>query len=390
MQSPSPRDTAPLKLSALTVHVYRVPLERPVATSFGIMRDRAAVLVRLADAEGAIGWGEIWCNFPGVGAEHRARLAVDELGPLVLGRSFAHPAAFYAHLAKASRIMAIQSGERGPFAQATAGLDMAMWDLYAHRLGVPLRQALEPGARGHVGCYASGMDVRQAPAMLEGAARRNYRAFKIKVGYGVAGEMDLVRQAAATVPAGGQLMADANQAWSLDQALAFVRDPHLPQLVWLEEPLAADAPAPEWALLAAESAAPIAAGENMSSDAEFDAAIAARCIRVLQPDAAKWGGLTATLAVARRAQAGGMRYCPHYLGGGVGLMASAHLLAAAGGDGLLEVDTNPNPLRSEIFEPALDAEGRLALPTTPGLGLAPDTAALARWRVATLEAKGAA
>ena len=39
-------------------------------------------------------------------------------------------------------------------------------------------------------------------------------------------------------------------------------------------------------------------------------------------------------------------YCPHFLGGGIGLLASAHALAAVGGDGMLEVDCNPNPLRN--------------------------------------------
>ena len=44
----------------------------------------------------------------------------------------------------------------------------------------------------------------------------------------------------------------------------------------------------------------------------------------------------------------GKTFCPHYLGGGIGLLASAHLLAGVGGDGLLEVDANDNPLRDRF------------------------------------------
>ena len=72
---------------------------------------------------------------------------------------------------------------------------------------------------------------------------------------------------------------------------------------------------------------------------------------VVQPDVAKWGGISGCLPVARRVVAARRRYCPHYLGGGIGLLASAHLLAAVGGDGLLEVDCNPNPLREGLAEP---------------------------------------
>ena len=65
--------TAPLRVERLTVAVYRAPVERPVRTAFGAMTDRPAVIVR-AEGGGATGYGEIWCNFPTCGAEHRARL----------------------------------------------------------------------------------------------------------------------------------------------------------------------------------------------------------------------------------------------------------------------------------------------------------------------------
>jgi L-alanine-DL-glutamate epimerase-like enolase superfamily enzyme len=69
----------------------------------------------------------------------------------------------------------------------------------------------------------------------------------------------------------------------------------------------------------------------------------------------------------------GKRYCPHYLGGRIGLLASAHILAAAGGDGLLELDINPNPLREGLAIPYPGIkDGHLLMPDTPGLGVEPD------------------
>jgi D-galactarolactone cycloisomerase len=72
----APDNGSTLTVERLDVFVFRAPSDPPVQTSFGIMRDRPAVLVRLTDVDGAVGWGEIWCNFPTVGAEHRARMAL--------------------------------------------------------------------------------------------------------------------------------------------------------------------------------------------------------------------------------------------------------------------------------------------------------------------------
>ena len=82
--------------------------------------------------------------------------------------------------------------------------------------------------------------------------------------------------------------------------------------------------------------------------------------------------MSGCLAVARQAVAAGRVYCPHYLGGGIGLLASAHLLAAAGGSGLLEIDTNPNSWRERIVGDRLKLdEGVACLGEAPGLGVDP-------------------
>src|SRR3546814_2737114 len=72
----------------------------------------------------------------------------------------------------------------------------------------------------------------------------------------------------------------------------------------------------------------LAGGENLRGETAFGAAIDAGDLSLIQPDVAKWGGVSGCLAVARRALAAGRVYCPHYLGGGIGLAASAHLRSA--------------------------------------------------------------
>jgi len=104
---------------------------------------------------------------------------------------------------------------------------------------------------------------------------------------------------------------------------------------------------------------------------------------VVQPDIAKWGGLTECSVIARDVVKSGKTFCPHYLGGGIGLLASAHLLAATGGEGLLEVDSNDNPLRDRFCGPVADVrDGTITLDDEPGLGIEPDLASIEQYRTA--------
>jgi L-alanine-DL-glutamate epimerase-like enolase superfamily enzyme len=358
--------------------VLRSPVATPVRTSFGVMHDRPAVFVRVVDADGAQGWGEAWCNFPACGAEHRARLVETVMAPLVAGRKFAGAQDVYGTLTRATRVLAIQSGEYGPMAQAIAGIDLAVWDLCARRAGEPLWRHLG-GARGEVDVYASGINPDAPERIVAERFDDGFRAFKLKVGFGPERDVGNLARLRAQLGPRLPLMVDANQAWTLDEALAIAPTFKQFGLAWLEEPLRADRPWPEWRELARHCPMPLAAGENVTGDEGFDAAIASGALRFLQPDLAKWGGISGCWPIVQRAQAAGLRYFPHYLGGGIGLLASAHMLAAAGGDGMLEIDANPNPLRTEVA-PALvrPQQGRCALADAPGIGELPDLHELAR------------
>jgi D-galactarolactone cycloisomerase len=149
----------------------------------------------------------------------------------------------------------------------------------------------------------------------------------------------------------------------------------------LEEPIRADRPREEWHKLRAEAKMPIAAGENISSVEGFKEALAEDVLGVVQPDIAKWGGLSACAGLARDILKAGKTFCPHYLGGGLGLLASAHVLAGIGGDGWLEVDANDNPLRDLFCGPILNVrEGTVELDEDPGLGIMPDLSYIERYR----------
>jgi L-alanine-DL-glutamate epimerase-like enolase superfamily enzyme len=370
---------SPFTIRRIQAFCYRYPLTTPVVTSFGSMRDRPAIFIRVEDADGQTGWGEVWCNFPSSGAEHRTRLINEMLAPMLAGRAVAHPSEVFEHLSAATSVLALQSGEPGPFAQSIAGIDIALWDLFAKRANAPLWRMLG-GTSGRMRVYASGINPAGSVEQAEAAMRRGHRGFKLKIGFDPGkdrGNLRDLRKLAGDC----FLAADVNQGWGIEQALQLAPPLQQFSLAWLEEPLRADRPWGEWRSLQKRVTIPLAGGENIAGRENFAVALREGVLTVVQPDAAKWGGITGCLAVARDVLASKRHYCPHFLGGGLGLLASAHLLAGSRGGGLLEVDSNDNPLREHFCGAVADIkEGEIVLPETAGLGIEPDVQAIEKYR----------
>lgn len=115
---------------------------------------------------------------------------------------------------------------------------------------------------------------------------------------------------------------------------------------------------------------------------DFIALLNSHAISVMQPDVGKWGGVSGCYAVAQQTLARGILFCPHWLGGGIGLTASLHLKAAVGGAGFVEVDANPNPLRELLAMPSFTLiDGAVLLGQSPGLGVEPDLQATREFMV---------
>ena len=374
-------------LARVEAHVFRTPIQEPVRTSFGTMTERVAVFVRVEDSDGARGWGEIWCNFPNAAAEHRALLFADIVAPRALGKSLDDPVRLWGEIDRALHVLRVQSGDAGALSAAAAGLDLAIHDLRARKRGLPLWRALGGTDSAPVPVYASGLNPGRAAYDTVGRMRAaGYRAFKIKVGFGEETDLGSLRPVAQELQAGERLMVDVNQGWDLRTACAL--SPKLAEfgLGWIEEPLMADRPLSEWTQVAAVAPTQLAAGENLRGAGPFQEMIESGLFGVIQPDAAKWGGHSGCLPVARAALAAGRTYCPHFLGGGIGLLHSLHLLAAVRGPGLLEVDANPNPLREGVLQDLLSVrDGSVSLPGGQGLGLEPDIKPLLNLRSLHIE-----
>jgi L-alanine-DL-glutamate epimerase-like enolase superfamily enzyme len=380
-----------VRIASVDALLLRSPLLTPIKNSFRTLTERFALLIRVRDPEGLEGWGEVWCNYPPHGAAARAQLLEDVVAPIAIAQPAQTPAMHFQEIGRRLRVPALVSGDHGSFEQVRAGLDQALWDLAARRLNVPLWQMLRHCAGLEITeqgpprtrVYASGLGGETAPELAIANAQAGHNAFKLKVGFGAAEDAEICASLRAAIGDEAALMLDANQRWTPAEAVLASRKLMTCNPLWLEEPMPADIGWSEWQTLAREGAIPLAAGENLRSWKSFQEGIAAGCLYAIQPDAGKWGGFTGLLAIARAAFLQTMEknaplFCPHWLGGGVGLLAAQHLAAAVPYDfAWLEVDANVNPLRTEFMPKDWTIQnGTAQLPTGAGLGFEPSAAAL--------------
>jgi L-alanine-DL-glutamate epimerase-like enolase superfamily enzyme len=274
----------------------------------------------------------------------------------------------------------------GATLQAMAAIDLALWDVKGKALGVPVHALLGGARRRELRCYAThplGGDLAETRRFARRLTDAGFSA--VKFGWhplGPDGEEDeaIVRCLREAIGPEVDLLIDGGLAWDVETALERLRRFEPYRLYWLEEPLAAYDFA-GYARLAAEAKTPIAAGELSSSIAELGRLIEARCVDVLQVDVSRVG-LTQAMKVAGLAAAAGIPCVNHSYSYGINLAASLHFAAAIERTSLFEYQATPNEIRDALVPNApRPIKGMLALPMTPGLGIAVDEAALARFAV---------
>ena len=357
-------------------------------SSLGPMPARNGLLVELTTREGATGWGEVWCNFPSRGNVSRLNLFADVICPEVVGKPFSEFSEIRTHLEIKFQRLAIHTGEAGAFWQCISGLDTAAADASARLAGRPLSKFLNGQPSNSVPVYASTPDLSCLDRSVDALVEAGHTAFKLKIGFGTAQDCRTLERFRQIAPADSRLMVDANQNWSLEEAGINIRSIEKFGISFVEEPLLATVPVQAWAAFAAKSKLPIAAGENISSKRMFSEFLEFGGVDVVQPDIAKWGGVSGAMEVGELARDADADCALHYMGTALGLAASVHVMAAMGGAGPVELDANLNPLRTELGDIDLHVrEGFLAVPEGHGIGFTPDPAALDRFSVARFATK---
>jgi L-alanine-DL-glutamate epimerase-like enolase superfamily enzyme len=346
----------------VAVELLQVDLPPPVPRSDAIQSfvTQETPLLRITCDDGSQGTGYSYTI--GSGGSSVIALLRDHLAPRLLGRDPARTESIWRELmfsTHATTVGAITS-------LAMAALDTALWDWRCRRDGEPLWVAAG-GHRRHTPVYTTEggwlhLSTDELVGQTLAARAAGFKGAKLKVGKPHLSE-DLARLGAVrdAVGPGFELMVDANQCFTLSEALR--RAPRYAELgiAWFEEPLPADDLAGH-ARLAAAGGLPVAVGESLYSAAQFAAYVQQGAASILQVDVARVGGITPWLKVAHLAEAFNLAVCPHFL-----MELHVSLCAAVPSAAWLE------------HIPQLDAvadsrvaitDGHAAAPDEPGLGIA--------------------
>jgi L-alanine-DL-glutamate epimerase-like enolase superfamily enzyme len=360
-----------MKIASLDTALYRIELPVPLSDStHGTMTHFELVTVRLRDEDGAEGVGYTYTTGASGAAVHA--LIDQGLRPVLIG-------------ADADLIEALWNkmwwrlhygGRGGSVSLAVSAADIALHDLLARRLGVPLWRLLG-GFDPAVPCYAGGIDLEfTLDALLkqtEDNLGKGFRAIKMKVGRArLSEDAERVKAMRAHLGADFPLMADANMRWTVDESIRAARAFRDSNLTWLEEPTIPDDIAGHTRIVR-EGGVPIATGENLHTLHEFTQMISAGGVTFPEPDVTNCGGITAFMKVAHLAEAYNLPVTSH---GAHDL--TVHLLAALPNRSYLEV--HGFGLDRFIERPIVIWEGVASAPDTPGHGVAFDWKALEKMR----------
>lgn len=261
---------------------------------------------------------------------------------------------------------------------ALAAIDVALWDLAARRANVPLHMLLG-GAQERIRLYNTHVgwlnrEVDEMVALsIEATRRDGFTALKLKVGKSDPEEdRERVAKVREAVGRTTTLMVDANQSWTIDQAIPRIRLLEPYDLYWVEEPLEAT-DLGGFERLGQHITAARAGGESLYSVAAFHDAVRRQALDILQPDVARVGGITNALTVCRLAAAANLPVAPH-----VSPELSITIAAAVPNSVFVEYIPQMEPV---LKRPLLRREGYGIPFETPGHGIEFDPDALDRFTV---------
>lgn len=332
--------------------------------------DCVHTLVAVHTDAGIVGLGSVFTN------DALVQAALNVLEPLYRGENALEPERVTEKLHQHMFWL----GRGGSITHAISGIDIALWDILGKAIGQPVGRLLGGRYRDRVQPYASLlMDVPEKMAdRLLPVKAQGFRAFKI--GWGPFGRRDaatdeaIVAAARDAIGPDCQLMvdaggSDAHWAGRYKWALTTARMLENYGVSWFEEALTPDA-LDDFVRLRELSPVPISGGEVLTRRQSFLPWLQRRAFDIVQPDVTKVGGLSEQRRIAWLAEDHGVKFVPHGWNTAVGLAADLQLASAVATTDFVEYLTG-SPFIDGIALGGwrLDADGMLAIPDAPGLGL---------------------
>jgi O-succinylbenzoate synthase len=349
-----------VKLDRVEVRQVSLPLRSSFETSVGRMTTKEFLLVGVS-GDGVTGHAECVADVD--------PMYLPETNATVLHvlKDFLVPAAFTLDLADPREVWPALSRFRG-HEMAKAALEMAVWDLWAQRAGVPLYRLL--GGRG--GTIEAGVSVglqRDDAGLLEQVAAEveaGYRRIKVKIEPGRDLEpVSRIRERFPDLP----LMVDANCAYTLADAehlRAF--DPL--DLMMIEQPLAWD-DLVDHATLQRQLETPLCLDESIRSPDDARKALALGACRVVNLKVGRVGGLAAALGVHDACVAAGAPvWCGGMVESGIGRWTNVHVQTLPGFTLPGDTSASARYYEEDLVDPpvVVSKDGTIDVPEGPGLG----------------------
>ena len=387
-----------MKVKKITSHVLQYDLPEELGYSQQYYAKRTAHLVEVETDEGVAGWGE--CFGPGNVAIANKTIVEQVIQPMVLGDDPLNRDAIWHKVYNLLR----DHGQKGMPLQALSGVDIALWDIAGKVAGLPIHTLIGGAHRTSVPVYGYGMMLKRENVESMAARFRDeaaaikamgFRATKMKIGLGPKEDVKLAEAVRLGVGDDFRFMADANHAYTTKDAFYVGRALGELGAYWFEEPVA-----PEdldgYRELRASLDVNISGGEAEFNRWGWRSLLESRGLDIAQPEVCALGGISEYLRVLALCHAHFTPVINHVWGSAVAVATNLQLLAAMppipGGlhpwEPMLEFDTTDNKFRDELLEEPLNIqrqvasnEGRVDVPTGPGLGVDVDRQIIDRFKV---------
>jgi D-arabinonate dehydratase len=388
-----------MKITSVECVPLVYPYEKPIYDALFVASQRQAALVKVTTDTGIVGWGEA-ASFGGP-LESTKVVIEKELGPRLIGEDPFNIERIWKMLYSRSW----QHGRGGIVICAISGVDIALWDIIGKSVKTPLYKLWgaftdRVPAYASSGFYRVGKNAADIAAEMESYVAKGFRAVKMKVGrnktsmnplevmpdpdftYDLETDLERVEAVKKAVGPKVKLLVDANAAWDLHTALTMGRHFDRIGVYAFEEPVSTDN-IDASAHLADQLDLKIAGYESEQLLYNFSRLITRHAVDIVQPDLTWGGGATECRKIAAFAAAYHKEVAPHCFSSAVCLAASLHFLCSVPNGGMLEMDRNPNGLRTDIVSQPLDvgADGFVRVPDKPGLGIEINEEAIEKYRL---------
>lgn len=375
-----------MKIVSVHTHILDHRLDTPFASASMRFDRRTHCLVEIVCEDGTVGWGE--CLGPAL----PNAAVVAAYANWLVGVDALETEKIWLTLYNGLR----DQGQRGLTITALSGIDIALWDIKGKHFGVSVATLLGGRFRDSVRAYATGSFKRDGVDRVMDNAREmaghrdsGFHAGKIKIGFGVEEDLNVLRAVRDAVGADMRLMVDANHGYDVLEAIAFGQRAHDLGVDWFEEPVVPEQLEAYRAVRAGQPI-PVAGGETWHARWAMREPIATRAVDIIQPDLAGTGGFTEARRIADMAALHGVRLVPHVWGTAIHIAAALQFMAALPPNPLranpiepiLEFDRTYNPFRQAVVtRPIEPVNGVVVIPDGPGLGIEVDRAALDHFRL---------